>query len=515
MTITTRSHSFHSLQTIGRSNSYQRHFEPSVENLFSEPQDSFSRILVLGQKPTNLTPPLKLVQKFAIPYQVNLLSRIDNQKAVPALEASKQLAEAPVIALGDLHGSFLKLTETLVLAQLIRIPRNLVKGFKESASQIERLVAIDPKLESPDTKKSIKIYEAHLLACIDQFIWTGDKRQLILIGDVLGDRGPTDKLTLAIINKLRADNPERIISIASNHDNEALNMMEYSIKSKKTRFSEMWADPSRASTLRAFNLSADSAEERKALLDSYMEYFQHQKLLHYNPKTQTLYAHAPISEHNLESILKACAPQSPILARQITDWNAPLIPQIEQPDRSGKTLHIQTIVNELNQAYNTFLLYKICTPEHLEQHRFDQTKSNDFNEAKARTYHLYEQRTLPRMLRRLADPEAFKDPIIRLLTLSSKEKEKIEESLWDFIWERDDNGAKLMSSDDVPFRSRGIQTLVHGHADSQGQYNQNSTRNDYAVINLDNQARKALDGDETSNASLIFADMFRPRRKSF
>lgn len=228
-----------------------------------------------------------LLNTFNIPYPLDIKSHLNhrNMSGLNAIEAAGYLKHAPVVALGDLHGSYAKLVETLLLSDMITMPPEIATRLKN--------IMNDPRNFSDDMNELNALYD-ELKAVIPHIEWKGN-RTLLLIGDVLSDRGPCDLFTLKIIEHLTQDgHDDRFIRIASNHDHNVLPNLIHNMNTLNP------ADSINRARSLAEHHGSDAEADLKQMLRHYLS---QSKLMHYNPETQTLYTHAPITNRNLEELI--------------------------------------------------------------------------------------------------------------------------------------------------------------------------------------------------------------------
>lgn len=261
-------------------------------------------------------------------------------------EISNELQTAEKIAIGDLHGSFVKLIETLVaggmahiesgkaekLIELSQICRDIFYNFALAADTRKNIRSdwkhyklnratlvfsnqpnfswvtnsegsfsyhpqldlaksiIDPKTGQKDLPflmgiKQYKLAYTELKEIMSEVVWIGGDRKLLMLGDVLGDRGVSDYLTMTLIESLRnqaklAGNNNPIEIIASNHDLGIIgvdpNIGQYSAPNNSYGTSFLLE-------------SIDDIENK------YSEYFYQLKMFHYDTNTDSFFAHSRIS----------------------------------------------------------------------------------------------------------------------------------------------------------------------------------------------------------------------------
>jgi hypothetical protein len=255
------------------------------------------------------------VKHLNIPYSIQMISHSsksesthnvhpDKVEFVSPGDAYKKMYAAKSIAIGDLHASTEKLFETLVVGGFVHMPEKKLKQLQHALAMQEKTAdIIDQKVNygsspvrlSPDPlileKNALKRYHKQVVELLPYMKWAGGDKKLILIGDVLSDRGPYDPTTLAIINHLDHQAPGKIIKIASNHDHNALNyvvsnQLDYPFQSQSLR-----------NALRVARQQYGGEDKLKA---SYINYLSQSQLLHWDNDSKTLYMHAPITQRVLE-----------------------------------------------------------------------------------------------------------------------------------------------------------------------------------------------------------------------
>jgi hypothetical protein len=229
----------------------------------------------------------ELLKILNIPYRFKLLTSQGAQSAVTANEAALQLREAKTVTLGDLHGSYRKLVETLVAADLLTMPAEVARQFAHLASQ--------PANFSPLTME-LSHQASQLKQMVPFMKWKGGSdRKLILAGDVIGDRGPLDQVTLEIIHQLTRKQPDRIVRIGSNHDHNVLRYMTLGLDGMGGSFT--------TSMQNAYKIAMGPSQV-KALREQYFDYLAHSKLMHYDPASKTLYTHAPVTKQHIKQLIE-------------------------------------------------------------------------------------------------------------------------------------------------------------------------------------------------------------------
>jgi hypothetical protein len=390
----------------------------------------------------------------SIEYGYSIISPEEKTAGLKFDQIQDRLASANSICLGDLHGSYQKLVETLITSGLATMPRESAKKFVTLSKDFEKLISENPYLEtvipqeppksaferlmervfktpqkeSPTVISQAKILQNDLVDVIKTMSWTGDKGQkLILIGDIIGDRGPSDTLTLTVLSHLSKEDSDRFIRIASNHDHCAATFL---LNGERT----MSRDESQKRAL----MLCDNHEELK---EQYLSHLKELKLLHYDKDSQTLYSHAPITPENLESLIANLKEEGLI-----------------DGDLGYSNINQDTI-EEFIEIANNFYKEAITFP--------------------------FENR-LP-----MVDPIAEQ-------TLNNPHD--------GFLWKR----CHYTKSDQLPLVDKGVKILVHGHDSGSGPnspFSIDRIKSDgeikTQVVNLDNTVRKAPGYQTEENCRLF------------
>lgn len=365
-----------------------------------------------------------------------------------------KIADAKTICLGDLHGSYEKLVETLISTGLATMPKESALKFVKASKELEELVSNNPYLEtitpqeppkstferlmervfktpqkeSPTAIAQAKILQSDLIESLKTLRWTGAEGQkLILIGDMIGDRGVSDTLTLTVLSHLSKEDPNRLIRIASNHDHCAANFL---LNGERT----MNHDESQA---RAFKLSDNHTELREL----YLNHLKELKLLHYDKSSKTLYSHAPITPENFESLIANLKEEGFI-----------------DQELGYKDINDNTI-EEFIEIANQFYKEAVTFPFENGLSGFDPIAEQTLNDSKD-----------------------------------------------GFFWKR----CQYSNSKDLPLVNQGVETVVHGHDKSSGVDSPFAIdRRKYEgeiktkVVNLDNTVRKSPGFENTENCRLF------------
>lgn len=225
----------------------------------------------------------KLINALAIPYRYLILLRYGKHRPdLSPVAAHKELAQAKIIALGDLHASMLKLVETAVVAGLIVMPEDI-------AQQFAKIMQIPKNENAADIPRYNQTQEL-----ITKMNWIGKDRSLILIGDVLSDRAPfSDELTLDLIERLSKQSPNAFIRMASNHDHHALQYM---------RDYELGISAAQVKSLLQAVTIARLKNSQPALYTKYFNYLKQSKLMYFDESTHTLFTHARVQQKHLQKL---------------------------------------------------------------------------------------------------------------------------------------------------------------------------------------------------------------------
>lgn len=232
-----------------------------------------------------------------IPYHWTIYGEAGIRANAPLSVVAKDLEKARRITLGDLHGHYQKLAETLLASKLVTMSGKQTETFSRLAREFDTILQQDPGLSRhlEDARKLCR----ELQQTIRGMKWIGGDRQLFLIGDVIADRGPADTLTLEILEHLERQRSGSIVTFASNHDYAALQSL---INDGTSMLVPVLPFDQQDSMVRAFKLAAGPAE-RDALKQRYVNYLSKQKLWHFEPQSGTFYSHAPITRQDVARLI--------------------------------------------------------------------------------------------------------------------------------------------------------------------------------------------------------------------
>jgi|GEM_PF-4767678 len=182
----------------------------------------------------------------------------------------ERMFEARLIAMGDAHSSTLKALESFIASGFIHFENpQTAKKFKDL---YEKAVAAKniPELNH---------YVEELIKLLDDLKELQiENREFIFTGDTLVDRGLSDKLMIAFVNKMK-ELDINVTVLGSNHDLDPL--LRFIAKSK--------AKSQKKSTLRS-----------PATEEAYREYILNTELFHFDSKSNTIMSHAFISKKLIE-----------------------------------------------------------------------------------------------------------------------------------------------------------------------------------------------------------------------
>jgi hypothetical protein len=392
----------------------------------------------------------ELVKALEIPYPIKLITPQGAQPAQSAQEAAKKLKTAKVVALGDLHGSYRKLIETLVAADMIRMPMAAAERFKELAGHSWNYSARPSRLQDLDFE---------LQPVFSTLEWTGGDRKFILIGDVISDRGPFDQSTMELIETLKRqlnkDDKKRIVQIVGNHDHNVL-------RSGKLGYSAI--NEGQTNSLIKAKLIAEAMDPENGLTqlnEQYAAYLMQSELMHFDSESKTLYVHAPIHKENVEQLIALLQKQNEEAAQaagsvgMAADYN-----RVKDYDEMNTEEDLQQFIAIANHGYRNYV------------------------------------RNVLRTGQLCPDIEAV-----------------LCNDVWGrqgFLWRR----SMLDQEVDLPFKQCGVKRLVHGHdlLSKESPFSIDKKPNsEYSVVNLDQWVRKC-DVQEMLSSQSNYEEFLRKHR---
>jgi hypothetical protein len=138
------------------------------------------------------------------------------------------------LALGDMHGSWLKVAELLSLHGLMRCSPETWADLQQCGNTMSKLQAKDPYVSKSYQQASQAKLDASFQEALKKVTWGGTQEQTILfLGDVLSDQGASDFMTLRLLARLQSSKHEQAKAhhvkpssayevVLSNHDMQAL-----------------------------------------------------------------------------------------------------------------------------------------------------------------------------------------------------------------------------------------------------------------------------------------------------
>ncbi|MBI2989796.1 MAG: hypothetical protein HYY51_01220 [Candidatus Magasanikbacteria bacterium] len=233
--------------------------------------------------------------------------------------------EAKLLAFGDMHGSALKVLESVILSKAASMPPEAAREFGdlyadmvEAARPVVLATADAPNEHSPfetaEKKEEFKKKQDQALVLLDTLQWiAGEGKQLVFIGDMVSDRGLSDALTFKILSKLRANLDSDIRVLASNHDLNVLFNW-----SGLGGIDTSGAEDEQISMFRATSLLDDKAEFQLR----YMDHVRSLSLIEYDRASGVFFAHGPIVETQVQKLKSAVAFTEDLSADNMPDFVA-------------------------------------------------------------------------------------------------------------------------------------------------------------------------------------------------
>ena len=251
----------------------------------------------------NLLTPSKAVEVKAKPSLLeslsNFFSRNPTPPAVGYLQAVDQLKTADNIYLGDLHGAWEKALQHLAMAEMIQMPEATAQKFISIHQELETAYASNANLET------INGLVHQFKTALSQIEVVDDGRGIHLIGDIVGDRGQNDILTLLLLDHCKDKIKSRVFS---NHDLAAIETYQRAFYYPNIQI-EIQGDGQTESALRAFELAnaniPNKAVDLNQLKTLYENHFKQLELLHYDEQTETLSLHQAFKPEKVHQILAA------------------------------------------------------------------------------------------------------------------------------------------------------------------------------------------------------------------
>ncbi len=285
-----------------------------------------------------------------LPYQVNILTPAqhqvniatpaqynppDGRHAITYFQAVEQLKTVDNIYLGDLHGAWQKLLQHLSMAELIHMTQQTAQKFVTIHEALEEAYAFD----EPDLA-TINHWVSQFKAALQEVSVVNDGRGIHLLGDIVGDRGQNDILTLLLLDHCKEKIKSRVFS---NHDLGAIENYQQMFYNKGVG---SHCAPA-VSSFRAFELVhsnlADKAVRLAELKTLYENHFQQLTLIHYDEQTQTLSLHQAFNPQKLQLLLKAYIQKGKEQR------------QLEEAFKTGSKAEYKAAIETLNKRFQAYV----------------------------------------------------------------------------------------------------------------------------------------------------------------
>ncbi|MFH1287014.1 MAG: hypothetical protein ABII02_04690 [Candidatus Magasanikbacteria bacterium] len=262
------------------------------------------------------------------------------------------LKNAKLVAIGDAHGSALKVLENAVLSEMITMPEEKARQFKKIYTEMAQLA--DPitfktqstPFETEERLIGFKEKQKEALELLDSIEWIGGDREMVFLGDLISDRGLSDLLTMKILKKIKADGGN-IVTLAGNHDMQPVLTIAKHQKKPLSRYKGI-GDGQKVSSGRSL------ATEHKTTNIQMKGFYIRQKLFHYDEETKSLFTHAPLSQGHIDELKQAISFQGDItnpktmaaFVDRVNEWHHDTLKSIYEdktPDENNLHL-INTLV---------------------------------------------------------------------------------------------------------------------------------------------------------------------------
>jgi hypothetical protein len=240
---------------------------------------------------------------------------MDINAAHPALQTAKRVVE------GDLHANTRKLLELLFLSDLVTgvTPQQIKKLFT---------IATEAEWDKSVFLTGVEPWNARVedyKTTLTGLSWKDPNRQLVLIGDVISDRGADDRLTISLIEKLFESAQGNLVILAGNHDlnpvmDDSHKIMPHQAKSE---------------------LPGNMADE-VAMKTMVQQYLSKTVLFHYLPEHKAFMSHAPLRADDMDSLIRVMNQRNLLPPNIKSSYN------IQESD-------IQPFVESVNQFYQDTL----------------------------------------------------------------------------------------------------------------------------------------------------------------
>lgn len=229
-------------------------------------------------------------------------------------QVRREMIDARLLALGDDHASGLKLMETMILGEFITMPSDKAREFIALYNEmVNEMPGKFTKLISDFSwkEKFIPKYE-RLLELIGTIDWIGEDRHMLLIGDLLSDRGLYDGIILAIIDTIRKRAKAKgfhgpVTILASNHDYDFI-------------VSKFHPDRTIDSAQAISHFRMAMIESEDSILETMTRYYDNMDLLHYDVGSKMLFSHGAITKDSIRRLQEAMGFREPITEKNLLDF---------------------------------------------------------------------------------------------------------------------------------------------------------------------------------------------------
>ena len=216
-----------------------------------------------------------------------------------------RLLSSELVAMGDAHGSALHILEVALMGGFITMHETDATQFKHLYTELITLAqaSYDKNIHNeyfPFTSQEeidhFSTKQAELLTTMNSITWVGGDRTLVLLGDTTHDRGLSDTITIALLNKIRKTKPKNVKILISNHDaNPIFRKTNHVLANHTTQGVFECGDKNQY-------ISRLRADKTKLDKDTVFEYLLSQDLFYYNEKTNTFFMHALVQSEHIKKL---------------------------------------------------------------------------------------------------------------------------------------------------------------------------------------------------------------------
>lgn len=145
-----------------------------------------------------------------------------NYITTPAKMPQYRLNEKEKLVCGDLHGNFIKLLDYMIICNFININETI---YLDIINEFTTNIFIKPIKSQLDMEKYKRYSDEKIKNVLSKIKFNESSNELILLGDVFGDRNSEDLLKLELIKVLNKKTNNKLVITYGNHDNAALNIL--------------------------------------------------------------------------------------------------------------------------------------------------------------------------------------------------------------------------------------------------------------------------------------------------